>query len=152
MLARVPKASATVAPTTIGAKAATVRRGSIHHMTTTATTAKMPRPMRSQTASMEPLVMAGGSSRKRLMASPGEARVGIVGQLVSAADLGDLARVEDEDRIGPLDGGEPVGDHDAGAPLEQAVHGLVEELLGVPVESRRSLVENDQTRILEEHS
>jgi hypothetical protein len=41
------------------------------HITTPPTRANSPRPTRSASPSIEPIVMLGGSSRSRLMASPG---------------------------------------------------------------------------------
>ena len=68
---RVPRASLTALATITGANAASVSSGSMRHITAPPTTANSPRPTRSATPSIEPRVMLGGSSRKRLIASPG---------------------------------------------------------------------------------
>ena len=67
-------------------------------------------------------------------AAGGRSASGIGDQVGAAAELGDLAFFEHEDVVGPLDGAQPVGDDDAGPPLEQPAHGPLEQSLGVGVD------------------
>ena len=60
------------------------------------------------------------------------------------------AAVDDEDLVGPLQRGKPVGDDDPGTTLQQMVHGAFDQSLGCRVEARRRFVEHDESRVGEE--
>ena len=63
------------------------------------------------------------------------------------AELQEAAVGDDPDAVGPLGGGEAVGDHDHRAALHQAVHGVLDEDLGAGVEARGGLVEHQHGRV-----
>ena len=62
--------------------------------------------------------------------------------------LYDVAVVEDEDEVGVLDGGQAVRYHEGGAPFGQIVHRLLDQHFGAGVHAARSLVEDQERRVL----
>src|SRR2546427_9292864 len=56
--------------------------------------------------------------------------------------LGDTARVQHDDAVGTLDGGEPMCDHERCAALHERLERLLDVALGFAVESGGGLVEN----------
>src|SRR5437667_4106682 len=64
--------------------------------------------------------------------------------------LGDTARVQHDDAVGPLDSGEPMCDHERCAALHERLERLLDVALGFAVESGGGLVENQHRRVLEE--
>src|SRR6185369_12017189 len=69
-------------------------------------------------------------------------------QLAVAAHFDDTAGVDDDDAVGALDRREAVRDDEAGAPLHQPVERLLDQALGLGVERRRRLVEDQDRRVL----
>ena len=67
------------------------------------------------------------------------------------ARLDDAAGVEDDDEVGLPDGREPVRDDERRAPAQRLGEGRLDCGLGVRVEVRGGLVEDDELRGLEEH-
>ena len=67
-----------------------------------------------------------------------------------AAALGDHALVEHDDLVGADDGGEPVRDDQRGAVLRYPLERVLDLLLGVAVERRGRLVEQQDRRPLED--
>ena len=63
-------------------------------------------------------------------------------QLLVGALLDDASVVEDDDLVGIADGGEAVGNDESGAPLHDAVHAALDELLGTGVDGGGCLVED----------
>jgi hypothetical protein len=61
--------------------------------------------------------------------------------------LGDATMVEDDDAAGVADRGEAVGDDDCGAAGEQAAEAALDSGLGVDVDVRGRLVEDQDARI-----
>ena len=66
------------------------------------------------------------------------------------AALDDHALVEHDDLVGADDGGEPVRDHQRGAALGHALERVLDFLLGVAVERRGRLVEQQDRRRLQD--
>ena len=77
----------------------------------------------------------------------GELARGIGGENRTETVLHHPAAVDDEYLVGPLQGGEPVGDDDPGAASEKLVDGAFYQPLGGRVEPRRRLVQHDQPGI-----
>ena len=71
-------------------------------------------------------------------------------QFVVRARFDDAARLHHEDGVGVADGGEPVGDDEAGAAGAQVGHGVLDEGLGAGVDGRGGLVEDEDRRLGEE--
>jgi hypothetical protein len=71
-------------------------------------------------------------------------------QLVVAAQLQQPAIVEHGDAVGGTDGGEPVCHHHRGAAAHQARQRLLYEALGLVVERRGGLVQDEDGRVLED--
>jgi hypothetical protein len=93
--------------------------------------------------------------RRRLRRPVGvERRVRAVGrdELVVAALLDDPALVEDDDPPGLADGRQAVGDDDRGAPGEQPPQARLDAALGVQVDVRRRLVEDEDARVGDERA
>ena len=57
-----------------------------------------------------------------------------------------------EDAVGVLDGGEAVGDEDGGAILENQVKPLLNLRFGERIDAGCGFVEDDDSRILQEHT
>ena len=68
-------------------------------------------------------------------------------QLVVGALLGDLAVLEHHDPARLADRGEAVGDHDRGAAGEQAPEALLDARLGVEIDVRGRLVQDEDARV-----
>ena len=68
------------------------------------------------------------------------------------AALDDAALVDDQDLVGLADGGQAVGDDQAGAAFERGVEGALDGVLRLGVEVGRGLVEHDDRRRLEEQA
>src|ERR1700719_684189 len=64
--------------------------------------------------------------------------------------LADVALVEDNDLIGPLDGGQPVSDHNHRAVFAQFVQGVLNPLLRNTVERVGGLIQNENPRIADD--
>ena len=64
-------------------------------------------------------------------------------ELLVGAALAELALVHDEDGVGGLDGGEAVGDEDAGAAGDHAREGEADAVFGVGVDGAGGLVEDE---------
>ena len=64
----------------------------------------------------------------------------------------DAAMVEDNDAVGPHDGGEAVGDDDGRAIAEHVVEGSLQEALAFGVEGRGGLVEDEQFGIAQQRA
>ena len=90
-------------------------------------------------AAVELLVVEPG-----VEAAPGQ-------QLGVGAPLDELAVLQTEDHVGVADGGEPVGDGDRGAPLGGALQRLLDEPLGLGVQGRGGLVEDQHPRVHQQH-
>lgn len=71
-------------------------------------------------------------------------------ELVVSAGFDDLPLFEDVDAVGILNGGEAVGDDDAGAILHQGVEGLLNEEFGLVVDGGGGFIEEEDGRVLEE--
>ena len=63
------------------------------------------------------------------------------------ARLDDVAIAQHQNRIGIADGGEPVRDHKARAPLHKDIHSLLDALLGARVNVRGRLVEHQDRKV-----
>jgi len=63
------------------------------------------------------------------------------------AVLDDPSAVEHEDPVGPLDGREPMRDHDRGPAEHQPSEGLLDEVLALVVERRGRLIEQQDGRV-----
>ena len=61
--------------------------------------------------------------------------------------LDDAALVHDEDQVGMADGGQAVRDEEGGAPAQQALDGVLDELLGAGVDGAGGLVQHEDARI-----
>src|SRR5437660_10527212 len=66
-----------------------------------------------------------------------------------SSGLGDAARVQNDDAVSPLDGGEPMCDHERCAALHERLERLLDMALGFAVERGGGLVENEHRRVLE---
>ncbi len=64
--------------------------------------------------------------------------------------LDDEAVLEDDDQIGVADRREAVGDHERGAPVQQAAERALDLLLGTDVDRARRLVEDQDARVGEQ--
>src|SRR5690606_8670799 len=71
-------------------------------------------------------------------------------QLVVPTLLDDAPGVDDDDAVGMLHGGEAVRDHEGGAALRELLERLLDGSLGLSIEGRRSLVQDQDRRVLEE--
>ena len=100
-----------------------------------------------------------GRDRLELVISCGAAElrgiqpvVGTAGgkQLSMGSMLDDCALDHDDDPVGVTDGGQPVGDHEAGAPRTQRLHGPLHERLGPGIHRARRLVQDQDRRIGQE--
>ena len=67
-------------------------------------------------------------------------------ELVVASLLDDVAVVEDEDVIRILDGGQAVGDDEAGPVRHEVGHGFLDDALGTGVHGAGGLVQNQDRR------
>jgi len=66
------------------------------------------------------------------------------------APFDDAALIQDEDLIGGLDGGEPVGDDDRGTPGESVCQSQLDEELGFRVKVSGGLVQDHDGRVFEQ--
>ena len=64
-------------------------------------------------------------------------------ELLVIAGFQDAALTNKEDAVAALDGGETVGNDEAGAPLEQGFDALLEETLGLGIDGGSGLVQDD---------
>ena len=80
---------------------------------------------------------------------PGIHTVGVQ-QVVVCAHLRDAACVEDDEPVGAAERREPMGDGDRRPPGHQPVDRCLDDRLSLSVDTRRSLVENQNPRIDEE--
>ena len=64
--------------------------------------------------------------------------------------LYDPATVEDEDAVGPLHRGEPMGDDERGAAAEQVVQRRLQQVLGARIQGRSGLVKDQDAWIAEQ--
>src|SRR6266581_4769798 len=71
-------------------------------------------------------------------------------QLGVPADLDDAAALEHHDAVGALDCREPVRDHDGGAAAHQGFERRLHLALGLRIERRGGLVEDQQRRVLQQ--
>ena len=71
-------------------------------------------------------------------------------QRLVAAALGDVAGLQHDDLVGIDDGGEPVGDHQRGAVARHQRQGILNVLLGLGIERRGGLVEDQDRRSLQD--
>ena len=69
-----------------------------------------------------------------------------------AAHLDDAAALEDDDRVGPPHGRQPVRDHERGAIEEQRRQRVLDQPLRFGVERRRGLVQDQDRRVLEQRA
>ena len=69
-------------------------------------------------------------------------------QLLVGAGFMDLSVVHDDDLIRVLDRGEPVGDHDRGAAGHQALERFRDHALGLRVDVRGRLIQNENRGII----
>src|SRR5262249_39387710 len=67
-------------------------------------------------------------------------------QLLLRSAFDNAAGFHGHDEVGMGDGREAVGDDEAGSPLEQVLHGLLDELLALGVEIAGRLVEDQDLR------
>ena len=72
-------------------------------------------------------------------------------RLVSAL-LYDAAIVDDDDLIGPGNRAQTMGDDERGASFQQFFERPLNDLLGVCVNRRRSLVEDEDTRVCQQRT
>ena len=63
--------------------------------------------------------------------------------------LGDASVVDDDDLVGVVHRGEPVGDDDRRAPLQQRVERILHQLFALGVECRGRLVEDQDLGIFQ---
>ena len=66
------------------------------------------------------------------------------------ATLGNAAFVEDEDQVGVLHGGDAVADDDDGAPAVVATQVAEDPALGVGIDRRERVVEDEDVRLADE--
>src|ERR1700704_6605797 len=66
--------------------------------------------------------------------------------------LGDTARVQHDDAVGPLYGGEPMGDHERCTALHESFERLLDVALRFAVEGGGRLVQDQHRRVLEERT
>src|SRR5881628_3782912 len=85
-----------------------------------------------------------GGARRNATTDPARAR--------PAALLDDAALLEDEDAVATLNGREAMRDDDAGPVGEKRVDRALDVPLRRRIETRRRLVEDDETRVAEEHA
>src|SRR4029079_11085453 len=71
-------------------------------------------------------------------------------EFVVFAPLDDAPAIEDEDLVGMADGGEPVGDDEAGAARHEAIEGALDEALGLGIDAGGGLIEDEDGRILQQ--
>jgi len=67
------------------------------------------------------------------------------------AGLHDPPVLEDQDPVGREHRGQSMGDHEAGAAMEQRLQGGLDELLGDGVEVAGGLVEDQDAGVFEDH-
>ena len=79
-------------------------------------------------------------------------RVFLVRQFFVSARLNDLTIVDDEDLLAVANSAQPVGDHDRSSTFHCPIEGLLHYLLTLLVESRRSLVENQNLGVFDDSS
>jgi len=60
--------------------------------------------------------------------------------------LDDLAMIDHQDLVGPLNGGEAVSDHQGCTPGHELLYCILDQGLGIKVYARRRLVEDQDTR------
>ncbi len=68
-------------------------------------------------------------------------------QFLVRAHLGDLPVVDEDDAVGALDGGQPVGDDEAGASLHQSIHPLLDERFGQGVDRAGGFIHDEDLRL-----
>lgn len=68
-------------------------------------------------------------------------------QLVVCAALDDTPLLEHDDAVGVAHGAQAVGDDKGGAPAHERVHASLHQPLGVGVDARRGLVEDEHRRV-----
>ena len=73
-------------------------------------------------------------------------------QLLVAADLGDPAALERDDRVGAADGRQPVRDHERRPVAHQVGERILHQPLRFRVERRRRLVEDQDRRVLQQRA
>ena len=73
-------------------------------------------------------------------------------QLIVGAALGDAAIGEHQDFVRRHDGGQAVGDDDAGTALHDVVQRVLDGSLGDGVQGRGGLIEDEDLRVLEDHA
>ncbi len=73
-------------------------------------------------------------------------------QLLVAAGLDDLARLDHQDAVRVHDGGEPVRDHDGGAALAELGDRLLHVPLGFGIERGGRFIEQDDGRVLDQRA
>jgi len=66
------------------------------------------------------------------------------------AALDDATAIHDQDQVGGEDGREAVGDDDAGAPLHDALEGLLDERLGLTIQRAGGFIQDQDPGILED--
>ena len=92
------------------------------------------------------MMMNRGSVELRVIdfaIEPAEFHQGIV-----VASLDDVAVLHDEDEVSVFDGGQPVGDDEAGPAGGQGVHGLLDEDFGPGIDVAGRFVEDEHRRVL----
>ena len=90
-------------------------------------------------------VRVGGSAAQQLGVAPAE-----LDELLVAATLDDLTRVEHEDLVGVADRRQAVGDRDRRASARELVQRLLHGALGLVVKRRRRLVEDQHRRVAQD--
>src|SRR6185437_17018610 len=68
-------------------------------------------------------------------------------ELVLRPALHDAPFLEHQDLVGARDGGQPVRDHERGAPAAEAAQAIANERFALAVEARRRFVENQDARV-----
>src|SRR5258708_3910325 len=79
-----------------------------------------------------------------------EPRMRIGGQLAAGTVFANATVLQNDDVVRVLHGAEPVRDEYARTVDQQTVYGALDQLLGGVVQTRRRLVQNDQSRIFQE--
>ena len=98
----------------------------------------------------------GGKSHDYLFQSCFEqlrkSRVWILHKVFPFAVLSDLAIFQDHNLVDPFNGAQTMGDDNACPVVEQLLNRAINLLLGRWIQSRRGLVEDDDSRIFEKHA
>ena len=66
------------------------------------------------------------------------------------AGFHELALADDQDAVGPPDGGQPMGDHERGAVLHQAVQGQLHEAFALGIERTGGFIQNENGRVFQD--